>query len=779
MLHVIQNFKTGKLELADVPAPQRPQGFVLVETTASAVSPGTERTMVELARKSLLGKARERPDLVRQVLGKVARDGVLATFSAVQARLDAATPLGYSSVGRVLETDPSIPHVRVGERVACGGAGYAAHAEIVRVPKNLCAAVPSAVSDEDAAYTTIAAIALHGVRVAAPTLGETVVVIGLGLIGLMTVQIARAAGCEVIGVDIAPWRIALARELGASLALHRSEDEVSRIVLDATGGAGADAVIVAASTPSNDPLVLAGEIARPRARVALVGLTGMEIPRKLYYEKELSVSLSTSYGPGRYDPSYEEMGVDYPIGHVRWTEQRNMQEALRLMAQGKLRIAPLRTHAFAIGEAARAYELVTNPGEERVIGVTFTYPEREDKRAGVVQKAGDRPGGLADRIPNALRAIATPRKATERVRVAVIGAGGFVRSTMLPILRAHSRVELAAIVTRGGLQALDLARASGAKAARTDVDGVLADPDIDAVMIATRHDSHAALAIRALAAGKHVYVEKPPAINHRDLQALREALAASNVHLVVGYNRDHAPHTRFLVEQFSQLPPVRQAVIRVNAGAVPGSSWVHDAVEGGGRWIGEGCHFVSLAATLVGGPATRVAALSCRGDSHLRPDENLAVSLSYANGSVATILYTASGDRSFPKERVEVFAGGAVGVIDDFKRAEVTKGGKKREQRGWIADKGHAALVDLFLDACLGRGDPGEARRRAEHWLDATAATLAAARSLESGEMERVDLAMPGAASADGDRASNEAGIPPEHVDTSSEPRALSEEPSA
>lgn len=695
MLQVLQAVKGGDLLVADVPAPTLSRGFVVVRNVASVVSPGTERAIIDLAQKSLVGKARERPDLVRQVVDKVSRDGLVSTFAAVSGKLESHLPLGYSCCGVVEQVDDTVVDFTVGDRVACAGAGYANHAEVIRVPKNLCVRVPSNVDSLDAAATTIGAIALQGVRVASPTMGETVAVVGLGLLGLITVQLLVAAGCNVIGIEPAVDRHALALAFGASFCLG-AESDVESAVMGATAGAGADAIIITASTPDSSPIETAGRIARHRGRVVMVGATGMEIPRRIFYPKELQFLMSTSYGPGRYDPSYEEAGNDYPIGYVRWTENRNMLEVLRQLSIGRLNFAKLRTHSFAIANARAAYELVTS-GRERPIAITLTYP------------ATPQP------VPTPSHHVAVATGA--RLRIGLIGAGAYASGMLVPRLIEHPGLALTHVVSRGGQTAFELAKRFRIPNVATDTAALLADPNVDAVVIATRHDSHASLVKAALRAGKHVFVEKPLATSVDDVGEIASVHAEAQRVLMVGFNRDFAPATEWLLRQLGDWRAPRQIFIRCNAGALPMASWVH---EKGGRWVGEGCHFVALAARLANSPFVSGQAVTSRTGAANSGRENVTALFGFENGSSATILYTALGDRAFPKERVEVFAGGSAGVIDDFRSALFVENGRERRHRQWAQDKGQATLVTAFVNACTkGTGTETTARM-----VDASAWTL-------------------------------------------------------
>ncbi|HEX8903703.1 MAG TPA: bi-domain-containing oxidoreductase, partial [Longimicrobiaceae bacterium] len=654
MKQVVQHVRTRRLEVAEVPEPAPRAGGVLVRNVASLISAGTEKMLVDFAGKSLVGKARERPDLVRQVLDKVRKDGIGPTVQTVLSKLDQPLPLGYSCAGVVEEAGRGAPEFAPGDRVACAGMGYASHADVVFVPRNLAVAIPPEVSFEDAAYVTVGAIALQGVRVTEARLGEAVAVIGLGLLGQLAVQILRSAGCRVIGIDLDPAKVALARELGAEAAVLRTDD-VQAAVSAFTGGRGADAVVITAATSSSDPVELAGEIARDRAVVTMVGATGMEIPRKPYYEKELQLRLSRSYGPGRYDPEYEEKGHDYPAGYVRWTERRNMEEFLRLIAAGQVTPAKLTTHRFPVDRAEAAYELIGGKTGEAFAGVVLTYPER---------RTPVRTVRLAERAPVA-----------GALGVGFVGAGNFARAVLLPAFAKAERVSLVGVSTATGMNARAAGERHGFAYATTDTAALLADPAVHAVVVATRHGSHARFAAQALRAGKAVFLEKPLAIDEEGLAEVLAAQEESGGVLAVGFNRRFSPLAEEVRRAFTPgLPLAIQ--YRVNAGAIPRASWIHDPEDGGGRIIGEVCHFVDLCQFLADDIPVEVFAHALEGPEGGLHD-TVTITLRFAKGSIASIAYFATGDKSFAKERVEVFGGGTLAVLDDFREVTISRGGKR------------------------------------------------------------------------------------------------------
>ena len=687
MKQVLQSYRTGELQLAEVPAPGLEPGSLLVLTAASLVSAGTDRSQLALGKKTLLGKARERPDLVRKVLDRLQRDGLLATGKAVLGKLDQPVPLGYSCTGRVVALGEGVQGFAIGDRVACAGARVANHAELNLVPQSLCARVPEGLPDEEAAFVALGAVALHGLRQAAPTLGETFAVIGLGLVGQLAVQLLRASGVQVLGVDLDARKVQLALELGAEAAVTRDGavlDEALRL----TRGRGVDGVLICASAPSNDPVQLAGELCRDRGRVVAVGAVGMEVPRRPWYDKELTLLQSRSYGPGRYDADYEERGLDYPAGYVRWTEGRNLEAFLALCAAGRVRCEKLISHRVPIERAAEAYELLK---DSSALGIVLTYPQKAEPARSV---------------------SVAPAASGSALRVGLIGAGQFAAGTLAPAL-AKSGARLVSIASARGYTAKHLAEKYRFEEATTDADAVVRASD--AVFIATRHAQHAALATLALKAGKHVFVEKPPALSEDELRALLDA--AQGRVLVTGYNRRFAP---LALELRKALHGPLVMDVRVNAGPLPPEHWLRDPREGG-RILGEACHFVDLCAFLCGALPVSVFARAAG-------DEDVLLSLKFGDGSIASIAYLASGDPAAGKERIEVAGGGVLAVLEDFRRLEIRRAGKKSVKSS-AQDKGHAQCVAAFLEAARSGKAPA---------LDALAAvsraTFAALESLRSGE---------------------------------------------
>jgi len=723
MKQVLQNARTGEIAVTEVPSPQLLPGCVLVRVAASVVSAGTERASSEFASKNLLQKAKARPDLVRDVLAKVRRDGAFATMGAVRSRLDQPMALGYSSAGTVIAVGEGVTDIQAGDRVACAGAGYANHAEFACIPRLLLAKIPSPdVSFEDAAFATLGAVALHGVRTAEVKLGDAVAVIGLGLLGQLTVQILKAAGCRVIGLDVNSERASLAAQLGADAVCHDAST-FRDLCMQRTGGHGADAVLIAAETSSSDPVNLAGSVARDRAIVCAVGTVGLEIQRKTFFEKELDFRISRSYGPGRYDAAFEQKGRDYPIGYVRWTETRNMEAFLELLAVGKLNLQPIVSHRFPIDDALAAYDLITGRTGDPFLGVLITYPGQAEPTSRVNLLAGVAAGA--------------PRSAQERVSVGVIGAGVFAMNTLLPAMKEAGGAELAGVCTATGARSKSAAEKFGFKYCCTDENDIFSDKSVDAVVIATRHKLHARQVLTALSAGKHVFCEKPLCLTEEDLAAIvRQHAKAANVALMVGFNRRFSPMAEQMKAFFAAVQEPLMMHYRVNAGFLAANHWTQDPEEGGGRILGEVCHFIDFLGFMAGAWPVRVQTRALANNG-LYSDDNLTVQLEFANGSQGTITYVANGDKAYSKERVEVFGCGAVGVLEDFRELELVRGGKKQVERSRLSqDKGHRAEWDAFLKT-LRTGGP--APIPFEEIVSVSLATLRALDSRRLGEAVAID----------------------------------------
>src|SRR5882757_5432381 len=676
MKQVIQNFKSGELSVADVPPPALARGFVLVRNHFSLISAGTERSTVSTAQASLLGKARQRPDLVKQVLDSFRKDGFGETLKRVRTKLETLKELGYSSAGTVLASLDTQGRFKPGDRVACGGGGYASHAAVVTVPQNLVVKVPEAVGLDAAAFTTVGAIAVQGVRQANPRIGELVCVIGLGLLGQITAQILRANGCQVFGVDTTESMVVLAAQNGCHAARRRSDPGLDSAFAAFTGGRGFDSVIITAATQSTDPVELATAILRPKGVIVIVGAVPMNIPREPYfYKKELELKISCSYGPGRYDPSYEERGQDYPYGYVRWTENRNMETFVKLLENRSLDVQPLVTHVFDVEQAENAYDIVTGKTPERHLGILLKYSD-EGKSHPVepVQQVVSAPGA----IPG----------------IGFIGAGSFAQKFLIPF--AQQGGPLISVVTSRGVTAKSVGEKFRFNSHSTDVDDVIANPSINTVFIATRHDTHAGFAAAGLEAGKNVFVEKPLAIQEDELaDVLKAACQRNDCRLMVGYNRRFSPLAQQARRVFQAVATPLVINYRVNAGFVPNEHWTQTE-QGGGRILGEVCHFVDLMQFLTGSEPASVYALSVAANNAQMPDEdNIVISVNFQNGSVGHITYVASGDKALSKERIEIFGGGQSFIIDDFRVGEHYTNGTRRAIKS--PGKGHQQEVEAFL----------------------------------------------------------------------------------
>ncbi len=695
-----------------MPVPVCRRGGVLVRNAVSVISAGTEKSGLQLARKSIAGKARSRPDLVQKVWQKVRTEGLPEAYRQSLGRLDQPVALGYSSAGEVIEVGEGAGEFRVGDRVACFGSGRASHAEVIFVPRNLCAPLPPGIEFDAAAFAGVGAIALHGTRLLRTGLGDTVAVVGLGLLGLLSVQFLKSSGARVIGVDPVGWKADLARELGADGAFA-DEAEAAAAVRNWTGGAGADAVIVPAAAPGRRPLELAAELAREKAVIAVPGLVGLAVPRDLFYRKELNLVVPHSAGPGIDDLDYEERGRDYPRAYARWTARRNLEGFLYLLAERKISVEKLITHRFPIGEADRAYGIITAESPPPYIGVILEYPPKKPPVRRVV---------LAEK---------PARPARGSVGVGLIGAGLFARGTLLPAIRGIPWIRLQGLATATGSSGTHTGKKWGFEYCVTDHTALLDDPEIDCLLIATRHGTHAALAAEALARGKAVFVEKPLALDGDELRTVREAYGRHGGRLMVGFNRRFSPFSRQARDWISRAGGPWVIDCRVNAGFVPAESWVQDPEEGGGRILGEVGHFIDLIQYLTGSVPCRVFASSISAaGSPYREEENIIINLQLADGSVAGITYTAAGDGLFPRERLEIFGGGSVCLIDNFRMVSLTRAGKVRRKKRLNIDRGHAAEFLAFFTAVReGKAFPVDFR----DYLSTTVATFRIRESLRRG----------------------------------------------
>ena len=710
MKQVLQNLSSGATEVANIPCPRPGRGQLLIRTSRTLISAGTERMLVDFGRAGFIDKARQQPDKVRQVLDKIRTDGLVPTLEAVRNKLGQPLPMGYCNVGEVVEVGVGVSGFAVGDRVASNGK----HAEMVAVPVNLCVRVPATVTDDQAAFTVLGAIALQGIRLVQPTLGEAVVVTGLGLIGLMTVQLLKAQGCRVLGLDFDADKLALAQRFGADVVALKSGADPVAAAQAFSRGRGADAVIVTASTKSNEPMHQAALMCRKRGRIVLVGVTGLELSRADFFEKELTFQVSCSYGPGRYDPNYEDKGQDYPVGFVRWTEQRNFEAVLDVLAERRLDVATLVSHRFGIAEAARAYEVVG--GSEPSLGILLQYPTAPataasaDARLERTVRLAPRPFGASAQAdaagptaPAPAPAKRSPTDATQgEARISVIGAGNYAGAMLVPAFKAAG-AQLVRIASAGGASCVHLGRKFGFAEATTDTEALIADPACNAVVVSTRHDTHADFVLRVLAAGKHVFVEKPLALTQAELECIEAAAtAASGSMVMVGFNRRFAPQVVRIKELLASAPGPKTFVMTVNAGAIPAQHWTQDPDVGGGRLLGEGCHFVDLLRFLAAAPiashqVARLAATTA---------DTATVTLTFADGSIGTLHYLANGSKAFPKERLEIFAAGRVLQLDNFRRLTAFGWPGFSKMNLWRQDKGQAACARAFVLA-VRSGHPG------------------------------------------------------------------------
>lgn len=683
MKQILQGLRDGRTELADVPVPSPGRGQLLIQTSRTLVSVGTERMLVEFGKAGLLSKARQQPDKVRMVLDKVRVDGLQTTLEAVFSKLDQPIPLGYCNVGRIVEQGPGTASFAIGERVVSNGP----HAEFAAVPVNLAARVPDDVDDDAAAFTVLGAIALQGIRLVAPTLGEVVAVSGLGLIGLLAVQLLKANGCRVIGLDFDADKLELARRFGAeTIDLSVGQDPV-RAALALSGERGVDAVVICASTKSSDPVRQAAQMSRKRGRIVLVGVTGLELSRADFYEKELTFQVSCSYGPGRYDPSYEERGIDYPLPFVRWTEQRNFEAVLDLMAQGRLDVAPMISHRFAIEDAGSAYAMIAGGGPS--LGIVLEYPQ----------------AGL-DPTMRTVPVSALPTEPSPAPALAFVGAGNYAGAVLAKAFKS-SGATLANVASARGLSAFQLARRHGFQTSTTATDDLFGDSNIDGLVISTRHDTHAGFTVRALEAGKHVFVEKPLCLTHEELERVRSAyqhaaMPGAAPILTVGYNRRFAPLVQTAKTALKRTVGAKAMTMTVNAGAIPADHWTQDPQIGGGRIIGEACHFIDLMRYLAGSPIVDASATYAETAGR----DTAVIALRFADGSVGSINYFANGSKTFPKERLEIFADGGILQLDNFRKLRSFGWSGLGNQRLMRQDKGQEACAAAFVAAIEQGGHP-------------------------------------------------------------------------
>jgi predicted dehydrogenase/threonine dehydrogenase-like Zn-dependent dehydrogenase len=686
MQQLLQSLIDGRIVLEEIPVPSPAAAAILIRTSRSLISSGTERMLVEFSRAGWIEKIRQQPERAHQVLDKMRTDGVIATLEAVRSKLDQPIALGYCNVGCVVEAGAGAPEFSAGDRVVSNGS----HAEFVAVGHNLCARIPDSVSDDEAVFTPLAAIALQGLRLSGPAIGERFCVIGLGLIGLIAVQLLRANGCKVLGVDPDPAKSALAQRFGADVVDLRAGEDVLKVAERFSAGQGMDAVLITAATDSNEPVEQAARMCRQRGRIVLIGVTGLELNRADFYKKEISFQVSCSYGPGRYDEVYEGRGIDYPYGLVRWTEQRNFQAVLQLMESAQLDVRPLISHRFAFDAASVAYDLLADRTQPS-LGIVLDYEEGANAPA-ILRNT-------SLRAPASGPLLASPA-------VAFIGAGNYAGRVLIPAFRA-SGARLFAVATANGINAARYGRQYGFEMASTDVDAVLAAPEVDLVVIATRHDTHAQFVQRALAAGKHVFVEKPLALTGSEIDAieaaLRDPIRPPARTLMIGFNRRFAPLAMRMKAMLGAMREPKSFIATVNAGAVPAGHWTVESA-GGGRVIGEACHFIDLLRFLAGSPITDSVARRTDSGNAISDDPSVCITLSFADGSVGTIHYLTGGHASFSKERVEAFSGGRVLQLDNFRRLRAYGWPGFKSQRLWRQDKGQNACAAASVSAVKSGG---------------------------------------------------------------------------
>ncbi|KAF0809836.1 alcohol dehydrogenase [Alcanivorax sp. S71-1-4] len=679
MKQLFQSLNTGETSIIEAPAPIINSNSVLIDTRVSLLSAGTERMLVDFGKAGYVQKVLQQPEKVRQVLDKVSTDGLLATVDAVRTKLNEPLPLGYCNVGVVREVGKAVGNVKVGMRVVSNGP----HADVVAVSSTLMAAIPDSVTDEEASFAILASIGLQGIRLANPSLGESVVVTGAGLIGLLTIQLLLAQGCRVLAIDFDESRLALARQFGAETCNPAIGEDPVSAGMAFSRGKGVDAVLITASTKSSDPVTQAARMSRKRGRIVLVGVTGLELNRADFYEKELTFQVSCSYGPGRYDPNYENKGQDYPIGFVRWTEQRNFEAVLDMMAAGKLDVKPLITHRFAFEDADKAYSVLTDSND--ALGILLLYSS-----------------GSADRHVSHIR-LPNPGVDPSKMVVGFVGAGNYASRMLIPAFK-NAGARFSSIVTATGSSAVIHGTRAGFAEASTDIERLLQDPDTAAVAIVTRHNSHAGFVQRALEAGKHVFVEKPLAITLDELASVQAAWSAqaerSPRHLMVGFNRRFAPQVQKVKALLAQVNEPKSFIMTMNAGAIPEDHWTQDAAVGGGRIIGEACHYIDLMRFLAGSPIISVQARRMGDHPAVTVTEDKAcITLGFEDGSVGTIHYYANGAVSFPKERIEVFAAGRILQIDNFRKLKAYGWPGFRKLNLWRQDKGQESCAGAFVES--------------------------------------------------------------------------------
>ena len=684
MKQLLQSLRNGSTKVANVPLPMSRSGQNLIQTSVTLVSAGTERMLLDFGRSNFIKKATSQPDKVKQVLEKVKTDGIASTFEAVNTKLDEPLPLGYCNVGRVVETN--VEGFMIGDRVVSNGK----HAQVVSVPKNLCALIPDKVTDEQAAFTVLASIGLQGIRLVGPTLGERIVVTGMGVIGLLVVQMLRAQGCQVLAIDFDENRLALAKKFGAEIVNRSVGEEPVSKALRFSKGDGVDAVIITAATQSNEPVSQAAMMCRKRGRIVLVGVAGLNLNRADFYHKELTFQVSCSYGPGRYDDNYEELGQDYPLGFVRWTVQRNFEAVLEMMASGVLRVDDLISHRFHIDRGDEAIQLLS--ATEASLGILLNYPSVENL--------------TADRRID-IKFDEVERPSVEKPVVAFMGAGNYAGRVLMPSFKKEGAL-LRSVISSGGVSALHYGKKFGFEVAGTDTSIVYNDPSVDLVVVATRHNKHAEQVISALEAGKHVFCEKPLCLTLHELETIESLIRKNNnLQLAVGFNRRFSPQVKKMVELLRPVSEPKVMVFTINAGNIPKDHWTQKTDIGGGRIVGECCHFIDLARHLVGASISTYDVQTIgRAPELLSSDDKVSITLKFEDGSIVTIHYLANGHRGFPKERVEVFVAGRVLQLDNFRRLKGWGWPNFRSMNLWKQDKGQRACVADYLRSLKSGGYP-------------------------------------------------------------------------
>ena len=691
MKQILQNLKTGDTELADVPCPSVSNGQLLIRTSYSLISAGTERMLIDFGKANLIEKARQQPDKVRMVIDKAKTDGLIPTIEAVMGKLEQPLPLGYCNVGKLLELGPGVTGFALGERIVSNGK----HAEIVSIPTNLCARIPDSVSNEAATFTVIGAIALQGIRLAKPTLGECVVVIGLGLIGQIAVQLLRANGCRVMGIDFDPTKLELAKSFGAEVVDLSAGADPVKAAEYFSRGQGVDAVLVTAATKSSEPIHQAALMSRKRGRIVLVGVTGLNLSREDFFKKELTFQVSASYGPGRYDTFYEEKGHDYPIGFVRWTEQRNFEAILDMLADGRLNVEPLISHRFDLNDAVNAYSLVAS--QKFSMGILLKYSQEKNK---------------SDQILKLKTINLQNKKSTNNqdakdksASIAFIGSGNYATAVLIPAFK-KAKAHLFSVSSSGGSSAAYAAKKYDFEQITTDIEGLFAKSNIDAFVIATRHNSHASYVLKALQHEKSVFVEKPLCLTLKELAEIEKVLELSNLntkrpYLMVGFNRRFSPHIQKIKSLLSAITAPKSFVLTINAGAIPSDHWTQDIQVGGGRIIGEGCHFIDLLRFLAGSKILKYSCLAM--DSSAK--DTITLQLKFEDGSIGTIHYFSNGTKAFPKERLEIFAAGRILQLDNFIKLKAFGWPGFKSMNLWRQDKGQRRCVEAFINAIQTSGD--------------------------------------------------------------------------